>query len=72
MAEFQLVTLGQLRLVEAGDAERLPGRRKELVMLAFVARRAPRDVSREELAALLWGERADDRARHSLCTRRGR
>jgi len=66
MAAFQLVTLGQLRLVEAGDAERLPGRRKELVLLAFVARRAPRDVSREELAALLWGERADDRARHSL------
>jgi len=66
MAAFQLITLGRLRLVGAGDAERLRGRRKELVLLVFVARRAPRDVSREELAALLWGERADDRARHSL------
>ena len=66
MAAFYLVTLGPLRLVDAAGAEHLRGRRKELALLAFIARRAPRDVPRDELAALLWGERDDGRARHSL------
>jgi tetratricopeptide (TPR) repeat protein len=35
-------------------------------MLAFVARRAPRAVPREELLALFWGERDETRARQSL------
>ena len=66
MSAFHLVTLGPLRLVDAAGADYLRGRRKELALLAFIARRAPRDVPRDELTALLWGERGDDRARHSL------
>jgi hypothetical protein len=54
---FSLLTLGELRLTgPAGPV--LTGRRKELVLLAYVARRAPKPVPREELATLLWGERA--------------
>jgi DNA-binding SARP family transcriptional activator len=60
-----LVTLGELRLLgPAGEI--LPGRTKLLVLLAYVARRSPRAVSREELAALLWGEKDEFRARQSL------
>jgi DNA-binding SARP family transcriptional activator/TolB-like protein len=62
---FSLFTLGELRLVgPAGPV--LAGRRKELVLLTYLARRAPKAVSRDELAALLWGERDEDKARQSL------
>jgi DNA-binding SARP family transcriptional activator/TolB-like protein/Tfp pilus assembly protein PilF len=62
---FQLVTLGELKLTEVGGAL-LPGRRKELVLLAFLLRRGPRAVLRDELATLLWGERDEEKARQSL------
>ena len=62
---FQLVTLGELKLTGAGRAL-LPGRRKELVLLAFLVRRGRRGVPRDELAALLWGERDEEKARQSL------
>jgi DNA-binding SARP family transcriptional activator len=60
-----LLTLGELRLV-AGPVELLPGRRKDLVLLAYLLTRAPRSVPRAELAALLWGEKDEARARQSL------
>jgi DNA-binding SARP family transcriptional activator/TolB-like protein len=63
--EFHLSTLGALQLVgPTGDV--LAGRRKELALLAYLARCAPRAVSREELATLLWGERDESKARQSL------
>lgn len=62
---LQLHTLGELRL-NGPAGELLPGRRKELALLAFLARRSPRAVRRSELMALLWGERDEERARHSL------
>ena len=62
---FTLTTLGELRLDGPGGSV-LPGRRKELVLLAFLARRAPRSVTRDELASLLWGERDEEKARQSL------
>jgi DNA-binding SARP family transcriptional activator len=62
---LRLRTLGSPRL-SAPDGERLTGRRKELALLAYVALHAPRPLSRVELATLLWGERDDARARHSL------
>ena len=40
--------------------------RKALVLLAFLARRAPRAVERAELASLLWEDRDESRARQSL------
>ncbi len=62
---LHLRTLGELRLIgPAGDL--LAGRRKELALLAYLAQRAPRSVRREELVDLLWGEREEQRARHSL------
>ncbi|HET8655502.1 MAG TPA: diguanylate cyclase [Longimicrobiaceae bacterium] len=58
-------TLGALRLTLAG-VEVLPGRRKELALLAYLARRSPAGASRAELATLMWGERGEARAKQSL------
>jgi DNA-binding SARP family transcriptional activator/tetratricopeptide (TPR) repeat protein len=57
-------TLGGLRQRSEGDHR--PLRRKPLALLCYLARRAPRAVTRTELATLLWGERGEDRARQSL------
>jgi len=62
---LRLETLGALRLSSAGN-ELLRGRRKELVLLAFLARHAPRRIPREELASLLWEDRDESRSRASL------
>jgi DNA-binding SARP family transcriptional activator/tetratricopeptide (TPR) repeat protein len=62
---LQLFTLGELRLV-AEDGTLLSRRGKPLLLLTYLARRAPRPVARSELAALLWGEREEAKARHSL------
>src|SRR5688500_8939372 len=59
-----LVTLGDLRLDGAG-APALAHHRKELVLLAYLARRGG-PVSRDELAELLWGASGEPRARQSL------
>lgn len=61
----RLLTLGELRL-EGGDFPPLSSRRKELVLLAYLARRGGRPVRRGELAPLLWDERDERRARQSL------
>ncbi len=65
MSLIQLQTLGGLRL-SGPDGELLAGRRKELALLTYVARRAPQSVAREELVALLWGDRPEASARQSL------
>ena len=62
---FRFTTLGELKLAGVGGVV-LSGRRKELVLLAFLLRRGPRGASRDELAALLWGERDEEKARQSL------
>jgi DNA-binding SARP family transcriptional activator/tetratricopeptide (TPR) repeat protein/TolB-like protein len=59
-----LRTLGEVRL-EGGSAA-LASRRKELTLLAYLARRAPRSATRAELASLLWEDRVDAKARQSL------
>jgi DNA-binding SARP family transcriptional activator/tetratricopeptide (TPR) repeat protein len=61
-----LRTLGELRLLEETESSALSSRRKELVLLAYLARRGPRPLSRAEAAALLWPERDGRRARQSL------
>jgi DNA-binding SARP family transcriptional activator/tetratricopeptide (TPR) repeat protein len=64
---FRLETLGALRLVDLDTgAEPLKGRRMELALLAWLARRSPRPAGREELASLLWEGRDGSRARQSL------
>ncbi|MGH7527621.1 MAG: winged helix-turn-helix domain-containing protein, partial [Gemmatimonadales bacterium] len=59
-----LRTLGELRV--EGAETTLSRRRKELALLAYLARQADRAVPRAELASLLWEERDDARARQSL------
>lgn len=69
MAPLRLLTLGRLALVRpagAPAAATAPTHRRELLLLAYLARVAPRAVAREELAALFWGEREERRARQSL------
>jgi DNA-binding SARP family transcriptional activator/tetratricopeptide (TPR) repeat protein len=64
-AQFQLQSLGRLAL--SGPAgELLPRRRKELALLVAIADRSPRPVRREQLQALFWGERDEERARNSF------
>ncbi|MEO8561598.1 MAG: BTAD domain-containing putative transcriptional regulator [bacterium] len=62
---LHLFALGELRL-QSDAGVLLSRRRKPLVLLVFLARRAPRTASRVELASLLWGERPDAKARQSL------
>ena len=62
---LHLYTLGGLRL--GGDvAPPLSSRRKELALLAYLARKGPKPLRRAELADLFWGDRDDRRARQSL------
>lgn len=61
-----LTTLGTLRLDKDGSpVTGAAAQRLRLALLAVLAA-SPRGVSRETLAALLWGERDEERARHSL------
>jgi len=60
-----LHTMGVIQLLR-GETPILPRRRRELVLLAYLARRSPRGVTRAELATLLWGDRDESRGRHSL------
>lgn len=64
-ARYHLRTLGELRLLSP-DGDLLPGRRKELLLLAYLAFESPRAVPRARLATLLWGDGTDSRARASL------
>jgi DNA-binding SARP family transcriptional activator/tetratricopeptide (TPR) repeat protein len=59
----RLRTLGELRL-ETPESAVL--RRKERVLLAYLARRAPDPVRRAVLVDLLWEGHDETRARHSL------
>ncbi len=64
MSSFFLRTLGEPRLERNATALSIP--RREIVLLAYLARRGPRPVPRAELAALLWPDREETRARQSL------
>jgi DNA-binding SARP family transcriptional activator len=62
---YRLHTLGELRLEgPAGEVRSL--RRKERLLLAYLARRAGSPVRRAELAAALWGDHKEASARHAL------
>jgi Tfp pilus assembly protein PilF/TolB-like protein len=63
---WSLITLGTLRLIDDSGEAQLSGRRKELALLAYLARRAPRPTPRAVLAELLWSDRDEDRSRASL------
>ncbi|HET9011133.1 MAG TPA: hypothetical protein VFN38_04925, partial [Gemmatimonadaceae bacterium] len=63
---MRLRTLGELCLASDEGVPLLRGRRRELVLLAYLARRTPRAVSRADLATLFWHDRPAERARLSL------
>ena len=65
MVHFTLELLGGFRLTTAGTELRLPTRKAE-ALLAYLALPAGKPHARETLSALLWGERGDAQARHSL------
>src|SRR3954447_23676575 len=58
--------LGGFALADAGGRTLAPPGRKAQMLLAWVALNVTRPVSRERLAGLLWDERDDRWARHSL------
>lgn len=65
-ARLRLGVLGGFRaILPGGSPAALPTRKAE-ALLAFLACRAGEPQSREQLAALLWGDRGDRQARHSL------
>jgi hypothetical protein len=65
MDRIQLSTLGRLELTLNGRPA-LVRRRKELALLAYLARRAPRPADRASLASMLWSDSEDAKSRHSL------
>ena len=62
---MRLRTLGHLELHDGG-VQFLARRRKELVLVALLAQAAPAQVPRRDLMQLLWEDRDEGRARHSL------
>ncbi|MBI3029810.1 MAG: winged helix-turn-helix domain-containing protein [Candidatus Rokubacteria bacterium] len=66
MATLSLSLLGGFHAqLGKGEARLLPSRKAQ-GLLAFLALRPGQPYSREKLAALLWGDTADEQARHSL------
>jgi len=65
MLDYRLVTLGGLSLLDQdGQAVTSLGPRN-LALLAYLAL-ATKPLSRDHVAELLWGDRDEDRARHSM------
>lgn len=64
---FRLLTLGQLRLVNAAGRsdDTLATRPRKLALLALLAL-AQRPLSRDAILEMFWGEQDESRARHSL------
>src|SRR5688572_4729929 len=62
---FRLETLGGLVLRD-GEGRALPLQRKRLALLARLSSAGDRGLTREKLGGSLWGEVAQDRARHAL------
>lgn len=63
--DMRLRTLGHLELLD-GDVQLLARRRKELVLVAVLAHHSPAPLARHDLMRLLWADRDEARARHSL------
>src|SRR5215469_1255238 len=66
LAPLKLRVLGGFRLERADASEVESLGRKEQALLAYLALQAGRPQTRDKLASLLWGDRGDQQARHSL------
>lgn len=62
---LRLNTLGDLKLI-SGDGQTLSRGRKELAVLAYLARHPGRALHRSRIARFFWGSHDEERARHSL------
>lgn len=65
MARLAISLFGRLNLARGDDKLAVPGRKLQ-ALLVYLARNVDRPPPREQLAALLWGDRHDDQARQSL------
>jgi DNA-binding SARP family transcriptional activator len=63
---YRLRCLGDVRLSDAAGEDCTPRSRKTRALLVYVLLFKGAAVSRERLATLLWGDRADEQARASL------
>jgi len=66
MPRFRLTLLGGFRLEDEDGREVAVASRKAQGMLAVLAVHGPAAVTRERIAAMCWGDLAEERARHSL------
>ena len=66
LAPLRLQVLGGFRLWRADASEVESLGRKEQALLAYLALQAGRPQTRDKLASLLWSDRGDQQARHSL------
>ena len=66
MASLKLQLLGQFRAQSGAGATLSIASKKGQALLAYLALTAGQRHSRDKLAILLWSDRPDDRARHSL------
>src|SRR5687768_2016630 len=64
----ELLTLGRVRLIAAGDADTPPGsvQPKRVALLAYLALTTTGPVRRDALLALFWPELGDEEARRAL------
>src|SRR5881409_4329322 len=66
MAVLRLALLGTFEArLDSGSAVTFL-RKKSEALLAYLALQPGRMIARDKLAALLWGDASDERARHSL------
>lgn len=66
MVRIRLKLLGGVRVAHADGAEISVRARKGQALLAYLALNQDQHTTREQLATLLWGDRFDEQARHSL------
>lgn len=66
MSRFEMRALGPLRFEDLDGRERRPTTRKTAMLAAYLAIHPGKRFSREAIAGLLWGDKDETRARHSL------
>lgn len=66
MSHFAMRALGPLKFEDPTGCERRPTTRKTAMLAAYLAIHPGKRFSREAIADLLWGDKDEGRARHSL------
>ncbi len=66
MVQIRLKLLGGIHVAHADGTEISVAARKGQALIAYLALNQDQRHAREELATLLWGDRFDEQARHSL------